>query len=122
MFNRNAYCALRVRPVAIVATLAVAVGVASQSVHADPGFPLVSSVRINLSGVDLSTAAGQKTATERLVEAARLTCQRVEDELDLSRHDNYLACVDATLTQTMPKLAELVSRRSVLQMAGNTSK
>ena len=119
MTNQNVSRRLHVRPFAIVAVLTAAVCATTQSVNASPE---TSSVRVNFSGIDLSTSGGQEKAKERLVQAARLTCQRVEDEQDLSRHENYLACVDAALTQAMPKLAQLISRRSTVQMAGNEPK
>lgn len=121
MFNQNASVARRLRPVVIVAMLAVAAGTATQRAHAAVGFPQASSVRVSLSGIDLTNAAGQQMAAERLAQAARLSCLRIEDELDLARHADYLACVNAALTQSMPKLAELISRRSAVQLAGNTS-
>jgi UrcA family protein len=122
MSNQSESRRLPVRPFAIVAVLMAAVCAGTQSVNADPASPATSSVRINLSGIDLSTSAGQERAKERLVQAARLACQRVEDELDLSRHENYLACEDAAINQAMPKLAQLISRSSTVQMAGNAAK
>jgi len=118
MTNQNVSRRLHVRPFAIVAVLTAAVCATAQS----PASPATSSVRVNFSGIDLSTSGGQEKATERLVQAARLTCARVEDEQDLSRHENYLACVDTALNQAMPKLAELILRRSTVQMAGNAPK
>ena len=122
MVKSNASRSLRVRPLALVAAVAVAVAAAAQPAHADPGFPQVSSVHVKFSLVDLSTAAGQEAARERIEKAARVACQRVEDELDLSRHSNYLKCVTATLSQTMPQLAELISRQSQVKMVSNTTK
>src|ERR1700719_3817740 len=121
MTSQNVSRRLHVRPFAIVAVLTAAVCAATQSVNADPAsiHTVTSSVRVNLSGIDLSTSVGQEKAKERLHQAARLTCQRVEDGLDLSHKENYLACVDAALTQAMPKLAQLIERRSTAQMAGN---
>jgi UrcA family protein len=122
MTNQNLFRRLDVRPFAIVAVLTAAVCATTQSVNADPASPGTSSVRVNFSGIDLSTSGGQEKAKERLVQAARLTCQRVEDELDLSHRENYLACVDTALSQAMPKLAQLILRRSTVQMAGSTPK
>jgi UrcA family protein len=119
MNNQNVSRRLHVRPFAIAAVLAAAVCATTQSVNASPE---TSSVRVNFSGIDLSTSAGQEIAKDRLVEAARLACFRVEDEQDLSRHENYLACEDAVLTEAMPKLAQLIVRRSTVQMAGNAPK
>ena len=122
MTNQNGSRRLHVRPFAIVAVLTAAVCATTQSVNADPASPGTSSVRVNFSGIDLSTSGGQEKAKERLVQAARLACFRVEDEQDLSRHENYLACVDTALAQAMPKLAQLIIRRSTMQMAGNAPK
>ena len=119
MSNQNVSRRFLVRPLAIVAVLTAAVCAATQSANASKA---TSSVRINFSGIDLSTSAGQEKAKERVVQAAHLTCQRVEEPQDLSHHENYLACVDATLAQAMPKLAQLISRSSTVQMAGNAPK
>ena len=122
MTSQNVSRRLHVRPFAIVAVLTAAVCATTQSVNADPASTVTSSVRVNFSGIDLSTSGGQEKAKERLVQAARLACQRVEDELDVSHRENYLVCVDTALTQAMPKLAQLIERRSTAQMAGNASK
>jgi UrcA family protein len=84
--------------------------------------PTDSAVRVDLRHINLSTAAGQAEAKERLLQAAHLTCGRVEDEEDLSRHDNYLACVKTVLNKAMQQLAQLVSRSDSAQFAGNASK
>lgn len=119
MSNHNVSRRLHVRPFAIVAVLTAAVCATTQSV---PASPATSSVRINFSGIDLSTSAGQEIAKDRLVQAARLACFRVEEQQDLSHHENYLACVDATLAEAMPKLTQLILSRSTVQMAGNAPK
>jgi UrcA family protein len=122
MTNQNGSRRLHVRPFAIVAVLTAAVCATTQLVNADPASLGTSSVRVNFSGIDLSTSGGQEKAKERLVQAARLACRRVEDGLDLSHRENYLACVDTALSQAMPKLAQLILRRSTVQMAGSTPK
>jgi UrcA family protein len=119
MTNQNVFRRVHVRSFAIAAVLAAAVCATTQSVNAGPTSPETSSARVNFSGIDLSTSEGQEKAKERLVQAARLTCLRVADDLDLSHHDNYLACVHAALTQAMPQLAQLILRRTMVQMAGN---
>lgn len=84
--------------------------------------PTDSSLRVDLRHINLSTAAGQAEAKERLLQAAHLACERVEDEEDLSRHYNYLACVKTVFDKAMPQLARLVSRSDSAQFAGNASK
>jgi hypothetical protein len=37
----------------------------------------------------------------------------------MPHRENYLACVDTALAQAIPKLAQLIFRRSTVQMAGN---
>jgi UrcA family protein len=118
MTIQNVSRRLHIRPFAIVAVLTAAVCATTQS----NASPAASSVRVNFSGIDLSTSGGQEKAKERLVQAVRLACFRVEDPQDLSHHENYLACVDETLTEAMPKLADLVSRSATAHLAGNTSK
>src|ERR1700676_547392 len=62
MTNQNVFRRLHVRPFAIVAVLTAAVCATTQSVNASPE---TSSVRVNFSGIDLSTSGGQEKAKER---------------------------------------------------------
>ena len=55
-------------------------------------------------GIDRSTPDGAHAARERIQQTARRLCAQVADELDLSLHANYLACVDETVTAALRKL------------------
>jgi UrcA family protein len=61
---------------------------------------------VSLAGLDLSTPEGMRTARARVQAAAHNLCAQVEDMNDLSRHANYLACMDeatsAALQQIQP--------------------
>jgi UrcA family protein len=69
-----------------------------------------ATVKLSLSGLDLSTPEGMSTARERVHQAARSLCGEVADDLDLSHRENFLKCVDTTIAQGLeqipgPKLA-----------------
>jgi UrcA family protein len=81
------------------------------------------ATNVSLAGFDLSTPAGMAAARERLRRTAVRLCSQVADELDLSHHDNFVRCVDASLASALPKLDELASKNSLQHgFAGNLSK
>jgi UrcA family protein len=55
--------------------------------------PEVRSSAVSLAGIDLSTAAGQSAARERVHQAARVVCSRVQDPHNLAPHWDYVNCV-----------------------------
>jgi UrcA family protein len=63
------------------------------------------SAKVSLAGLDLSSPEGARTARERLSKTARKLCSQVEDELDLSLHANYVACVEQSVTRAMQQVA-----------------
>ena len=77
----------------------------------------VRMAKVSVADLDLGTSAGMKTAQARVREVARRLCTEVEQMDDLSRHTNYLACVDASVTAAMqqlkgPALAALAKQKS----------
>jgi UrcA family protein len=62
------------------------------------------TAKVSMAGLDLSTAAGVRAARVRLQEAAQRLCTQVEDPLDLSHHENYLACMDESMTAALQQL------------------
>ena len=77
----------------------------------------VASEKVSLSDLDLATAAGQQVAQERVHQSARRLCAQVSDPTDMSHHDNYLACMDATLAKAGVSLQALVNKQSTGQLA-----
>jgi UrcA family protein len=67
--------------------------------------PVTRSAKVSITGLDLSTPQGARAARERLRRTARKLCAQVTDELDLSRHANYLACVDESVAKAMQQVA-----------------
>jgi UrcA family protein len=63
------------------------------------------SAKVSIAGLDLSTPQGVRAARERLRQTARKLCLQVADELDLSLHANYLACVDESVAKAMQQVA-----------------
>ena len=61
--------------------------------HADTNS---SSVRVSLSGLNLSTSEGQSVARDRIHSAARLACARSKDAYDLAPYYGVAKCVAAS--------------------------
>lgn len=76
------------------------------------GFPQASSRTLSFADLDLSTPEGVRTAHERLHQTARNLCSQIADELDLSHHAHFLACVDEAMAQALPKVEELARRNA----------
>ncbi len=75
------------------------------------------SAKVSVADLDLRTTAGMMAAQARVRQMARRLCTQVEQLDDLSVHDNYLACVDASVTAAMqqlkgPALAALDKQKS----------
>jgi UrcA family protein len=76
------------------------------------GLPLARSKALSFADLDLSTPEGARTAHERLHQVARNLCSQVADDLDLSHHANFLACIDEAMAQALPKVEELARRNT----------
>jgi UrcA family protein len=95
-------------PTRTIAALALC-ALLSTVVAADPKAdtaPVTRSAKASLADLDLSTPEGMRTARERIHQTARHLCNRVSDELDLSHHENYVACVDETSAAALQKIIE----------------
>jgi UrcA family protein len=91
------------------AAMVAVVGLTSAAV-ADPISGEMRAKKVSLADIDLSTVEGQRAARERLHQTARHLCSRVADDLDLSHHANYLACVDLAMAKAEPLLQAAASR------------
>jgi UrcA family protein len=63
------------------------------------------SAKVSIAGLNLSTPQGARAARERIRQTARKLCAQVADELDLSLHANYVACVDESVAKAMQQVA-----------------
>jgi UrcA family protein len=76
----------------------------------------VRMAKVSVADLDLGTTAGMTAAQARVRQMARHLCTQVEQMDDLSRHANYLACVDESVTAAMqqlkgPALANLTKQK-----------
>jgi UrcA family protein len=76
----------------------------------------VRMAKVWVADLDLGTTAGMKAAQGRVQKVAQHLCAQVSQMDDLSRHDNYLKCVNASVTAAMqqlkgPALAALASQK-----------
>jgi UrcA family protein len=78
---------------------------------------------VSLADLDLSTPDGARAAHERLHEVARTLCSQVADELDLSHHTNYLACVNDAMARSLPIVEQLAQKNAPVRgVASNLDK
>jgi UrcA family protein len=77
----------------------------------------VASKKVIFSDLDLATVEGQQVAQKRVHQLASNLCAQVADPTDMSRHTNYLACMDATLAKAGVSLQALVTKQSTDRLA-----
>jgi UrcA family protein len=63
------------------------------------------SMSVSLADLDLTTAAGARTARERLHQAARRLCSELTDSLDLGHQPHFVHCVDQATARALRQLA-----------------
>jgi len=81
---------------------ALAMSARANPSNADP--TVTRSAHVSIAGLDLSTPEGARAAREQLNSTARRLCGQLADALDLSRHDNYVACVEETFATALRAL------------------
>jgi UrcA family protein len=95
------------KPIIGAATLLALCVIGSANALAGPEVDasVTRSAKVSIAGLDLSTPEGARAARERLRQTARKLCAQVADELDLSHHANYVACVDESVAKAMQQVA-----------------
>jgi len=104
----TAVCVMAVAFTALDPAAHAADGEAAPKLVIDNGHKTFSETLL-LADVDLSTPDGERTAQNRIHEAARQLCLRASDAEDRSRRQNYLHCVDASLAAVGPRLEQIAS-------------
>jgi UrcA family protein len=66
--------------------------------------PEIRSSAVSLSGLDLSTPAGESAARERVHQAARVVCSRAQDPYALAPHLDYVNCVASAEKSALQQL------------------
>jgi UrcA family protein len=100
-----------INTLSLVATGLLAWGSAAPAAAADSP-DAVHTKQVRLSDLDLSTAAGQASAHERLLQMARRLCTEVEDLDDLSHHANFVKCVDGATASTLATLDAMIRSKT----------
>jgi UrcA family protein len=64
------------------------------------------AAKVSFTNVDFSTSQGQRIAYERVQDAARHLCSRLEDmhPQSLAHHSGYIKCVDETIARALPQM------------------
>jgi UrcA family protein len=63
------------------------------------------SMSVSLVDLDLTAAAGARTAQERLHQAARRLCTQLADSQDLGHQPHFVDCVDRATASALRQLA-----------------
>jgi UrcA family protein len=63
------------------------------------------SMSVPLADLDLTTAAGVRTAQERLHQAARRLCSELADSQDLGHQPHFVQCVDRATASALRQAA-----------------
>lgn len=89
-----------------LASTLVAAGVA----HADTN---TSSVKVSLSGLDLSSSQGLSVARDRIHKAARTACARAEDPTNLVPSFEYASCIASSEQRALQQIqaASIVAKK-----------
>jgi UrcA family protein len=87
----------------LCATGLVAAIAAQQPASADNA----ATATVSVADIDISTPGGMRAARDRLQATARRLCLQVADPKDRSSHDNFLACMDKTMTAALQQLQRL---------------
>jgi UrcA family protein len=84
---------------------------------------VIGTKKVSFADLDLSTPEGARIAHDRLLNIANSLCFQVENEFDLSHHENFVKCVDRAMTQALPKIEELANRNAAQRgLASNLNK
>jgi UrcA family protein len=105
---------LRSRPLVALAFGLSLIGSGSLALANEPATgPSVSrSATVSLSGIDLSTPEGAGAARQKIRQAARSLCSRLEDPTDLGHQQHFVACVDdAVAKASLPVSGRLVASK-----------
>jgi UrcA family protein len=97
-FNMNS------APLAVLTVLSV-LGSATTMAQQPQGVAESASAKTSLAGLDLSTPEGMAAAKERVHQAARKVCSRIQHSTDLDHQANFIECVDATMASALLQLS-----------------
>lgn len=112
--------ALSIGRVAVVSTL-LTFGAIVWSVASADGLAS-SSMRVQLTDLDLTTPRGRQIADNRVRQAARAVCYRVSETEDLGRSVHIAACIDRVIAQANITMQQLASQTESIQVAKNPNR
>jgi UrcA family protein len=110
MNNATRFASASCRKAHLTTTALLALCVLASAAEAAPpsdGALVTRSAKVSLAGLDLSTPDGARAARERLRGTARRLCAQVADDLDLSHHSNFVACMEETLAAALRRVTEI---------------
>jgi UrcA family protein len=80
------------------------------------------TLKVSLSGLDLSTPAGVHAAQERVRLAARRVCAKVANSADMQRQLDYITCIDEAMAPVVAQIDAMSRQVSGERLAHNSAK
>jgi UrcA family protein len=79
------------------------------------------TLKVSLTGLDLSTAQGVRAAQERVRQAARRVCAKVANSADMQRQLDYITCIDEAMAPVVAQI-DAMARQVSGQRLANSAK
>jgi UrcA family protein len=80
------------------------------------------TLKVSLSGLDLSTPEGVHAAQERVRLAARRVCAKVANSADMQRQLDYITCIDEAMAPVVARIDAMSRQVSGERLAHNSAK
>jgi UrcA family protein len=80
------------------------------------------TLKVSLTGLDLSTPEGVHAAQERVRLAARRVCAKVANSADMQRQLDYITCIDEAMAPVVARINEISRETSTQRLAHNSGK
>jgi UrcA family protein len=87
-----------------------------------PAVAAPDTLKVSLSGLDLSTPQGVHVARERVRQAARRLCAKVANSADMQRKLDYITCIDEAMAPVVAQIDEMARQASGQRLAHNSAK
>jgi UrcA family protein len=86
-----------------------------------PAVAAPDTLKVSLSGLDLSTPQGVHVARERVRQAARRLCAKVANSADMQRKLDYITCIDEVMAPVVAQIDEMARKASGQRLAHNSA-
>jgi UrcA family protein len=100
---------------------AIGTGASAQTppTSAVPAVVAPDTLKVSLTGLDLSTPQGVHAAQERVRQAARRVCAKVANSADIQRQLDYITCIDEAMAPVVAQIDEMARQASGQRLANS---